>query len=109
MKMKQRLFFGALFFILVLSVVTRFLPVLIVFACLLFLALVPTIMGLVLDPINKMRICSHCAALGFSEVKIDVFPNHYGVHFLKDGKRCYAKCAMRGFKLKWNGTKPEEC
>ena len=66
------------------------------------------LLALALDPINKRRIHSHCAALGLQDIRVEVFSNHYGVHFVKDGQECYAKCAMKGFKLKWKGKSPED-
>lgn len=85
-----------------------FIPLLVIAVVFILIALTPAILALVLDPINIKRIRSQCAALGLTDVRVDPFPNHYGVRFRKGGQEFYAKCAMKGFKLKWKGKSLED-
>lgn len=72
------------------------------------LAAVPALLAWTLDPLNSRRIRKYCEGLGFTEIAIEPFPNHYGVHFTKDGRKLYAKCSVVGRKIKWKGPSPEE-
>jgi hypothetical protein len=74
-------------------------------ACLMVL---PAVLGALFDPLNVARIRRYCRRAGVSEVRVDVFPNHYGVHFQKNQKSHYAKCQVKGWQLKWKGLSPAE-
>lgn len=76
-----------------------------------FLAMIvflPTVLAKVLDPINAKRIRAYCAEAGVTDVEIQPFPNHYGVHFRKNDRKHYAKCTVAGSRIKWKGMSPEE-
>jgi hypothetical protein len=72
------------------------------------LAFLPALLTKVLDPLNAKRIQAHCAAVGVTDVEVQPFPNHYGVHFRKDDRKHYAKCTVAGGKIKWKGPSPAE-
>ena len=72
------------------------------------LASMPVLLGYFIDPINKKRIKKYCESVGCAEIKIDIWPNHYGVSFKKSGAKHYAKCQGRWGHLKWKGKTPEE-
>jgi hypothetical protein len=72
------------------------------------LAAVPTVLAWALDPVNSRRIRKYCESLGLTDIAIKPFPNHYGVHFTKDGQKLYAKCSVVGRKIKWKGPSPVE-
>jgi hypothetical protein len=71
-------------------------------------AAVPTLLGLLLDPLNMRRIRTYCSGLGLENVSITPYPNHYGVEAIKGGRRIYAKCSVVGKKIKWKGPAPSE-
>jgi hypothetical protein len=77
-------------------------------AVLALLAAIPTLLGLLLDPLNSRRIRNYCANLGLENVSVKAFPNHYGVEGTKNGRRIYAKCRVVGTKIKWKGSSPSE-
>ena len=72
------------------------------------LASVPTLLGLVLDPLNTRRIQAYCDTQGLQNVSVKAFPNHYGVEATKDGRHIYAKCRVIGRKIKWKGPSPAD-
>ena len=74
--------------------------------CLGVLMVLPSILGTVLDPLIKARIRAYCRRVGATEVMVEAFPNHYGVHFQKNQKEHYAKCQLRGWQLRWKGLSP---
>ena len=75
-----------------------------------FLAMMflPLLLGKVLDPLNTKRIRSYCKHAGFTDVEIQPFPNHYGVHFRQNNKKHYAKCKVVRGNVEWKGTLPGE-
>jgi hypothetical protein len=77
-------------------------------AVLALLAAIPTLLGLLLDPLNSRRIRNYCADLGLENVSIKAFPNHYGVEGTRDGRTIYAKCRVVGTKIKWKGSSPSD-
>ena len=72
------------------------------------LAAVPTLLSLVLDPLNTRRIQAYCNTQGLRDVTVKAFPNHYGVEATKGDRRIYAKCRVTGRKIKWKGPSPAE-
>jgi hypothetical protein len=72
------------------------------------LAAIPTVLARTLDPLNSRRIRKYCESLGLTDIAIKPFPNHYGVHFIKDGQKLHAKCSVVGRKIKWKGPSPDE-
>ena len=86
----------------------RFLPLIIVAVLFVIVMFLPLILAKVLDPLNVWRIRSRCQELGVSDVEIQVWPNHYGVTFQKDGQKHYAKCIVKGRTIKWKGKSPDE-
>ena len=72
------------------------------------LAVFPTILGWVLDPLNVRRIRAHCKAVGLDVDEVTPYPNHYGVSFERKGKKGYAKCRVIGRRIEWEGRAPEE-
>jgi hypothetical protein len=76
--------------------------------CVAALAVLPSVLASVLDPLNVARIRRYCRRIGVSEVSIEVFPNHYGVHFRKNDQKHYAKCLVKGGQIKWKGVSPED-
>jgi hypothetical protein len=68
----------------------------------------PSMLAVVLDPLNTKRIHSYCADIGVTHVEVKPFPNHYGVHFKKNGRKYYAKCEVVRGKIKWKGSSPAE-
>jgi hypothetical protein len=72
------------------------------------LAAVPTVMAWTLDPLNSRLIRKYCESFSLTDIEIKAFPNHYGVHFIKDGQKLYAKCSVVGRKIKWKGPSPDE-
>ena len=77
-------------------------------ACLALMALLPLLLAKVLDPINANRIRTYCAEVGVTEVDVEPFPNHYGVHFRKNDRKHYAKCTVARGEIKWKGPSPAE-
>jgi hypothetical protein len=77
-------------------------------ACLALMAFLPAILAKVLDPLNAKRIRAYCADAGVTDVRVEPFPNHYGVHFTKNDQKHYAKCAVVRGKIKWKGASPAE-
>jgi hypothetical protein len=73
-----------------------------------FLAFLPSLLSLILDPINISRVKSYCEAIGCTDIEIKPWPNHYGVKFKNNGKKHYAKCRVVGPKIRWVGKSPEE-
>jgi len=76
--------------------------------CLAFMAFSPAILARVLDPLNARRIRAYCAEVGVTDVEVQPFPNHYGVHFRKNEKKHYAKCTLARGQIKWKGPSPAE-
>jgi hypothetical protein len=72
------------------------------------LAAVPTLLSMILDPLNAHRVRKYCERLGLNEISIEPFPNHYGVRFSKDGLSFYAKCRVVRREIRWKGRSPEE-
>ena len=72
------------------------------------LAVLPSLLSFVLDPLNAMRIRKYCSRVGASDVTVEPFPNHYGVHFTKQSVRHYAKCVVTLTGIKWKGKSPQE-
>ena len=77
-------------------------------ACFLMVVFLPLILGALLDPLNAKRIRSYCAGVGATNVEVQPFPNHYGVHFQKNDRKHYAKCKVVRGKLNWTGPSPGE-
>lgn len=87
----------------------NFLAIILAFVALIaLLAFLPSLLGLVLDPLAKRRIMAHCTKHGLADVEVKVFPNHYGVSFVKNGQRHYARCRVILGKMRWKGPPPEE-
>jgi hypothetical protein len=72
------------------------------------LAFLPTLLAKILDPLNARRIRAYCVEVGVTNVEIQPFPNHYGVHFTKDDRKHYAKCTVARGRIKWKGPSPVE-
>lgn len=72
------------------------------------LAYLPLILARFLDPFNATRIRKYCAEVGVTDVEIQPFPNHYGVHFRKNDRKHYAKCRVSWGKVTWKGPSPAE-
>ncbi len=68
----------------------------------------PLLLEKILDPLNSKRIREYCSNLGATDIKIRPFPNHYGVHFTKNGKKRYFKCKVIRGAIQWVGKSPEE-
>jgi hypothetical protein len=79
-----------------------------VVACFALMVFLPSLLAKVLDPLNAKRIRAYCADAGATDVEVQPFPNHYGVHFLKNDRKHYAKCTVVGGKIKWKGPSPAE-
>jgi len=77
-------------------------------ACLVAMMFMPLILSTILDPLNAKRIRSYCVGAGVTDVEVKPYPNHYGVHFKKNGQKHYAKCKVERGKIKWKGFSPEE-
>jgi hypothetical protein len=73
-----------------------------------FLAFLPSLLSLVLDPFNSSRVKAYCERIGCTDIEIKAWPNHYGVKFKNNGIKHYAKCRVIGLKIKWVGKNPEE-
>lgn len=69
---------------------------------------IPLLLEKILDPINEKRIYAYFSNFGVLEIKIRTFPNHYGVLFIKNGKKHYLKCKVMKGKIQWLGKSPEE-
>ena len=69
-------------------------------ACIGILAVLPSVLAKVLDPINSRRIFRHLRDTGATDISIEPYPNHYGVRFLRDGVAYYAKCRVVKGKVK---------
>jgi hypothetical protein len=68
----------------------------------------PKILSLFLDPLNTKRIRTYCVEAGVTDIEVQPFPNHYGVHFKKNGRKHYAKCKVAGGKVEWKGPSPAD-
>jgi hypothetical protein len=77
-------------------------------ACLALLAVLPALLAKMLDPLNARRIRRICAEAGATDVEVEPFPNHYGVHFMKNERKHYAKCTVARGEIKWKGVSPAE-
>lgn len=66
----------------------------------------PWLLSLVWDTRNKRIIHAHCQALGFTDVEIKLWPNHYGVTFKREGQSHYAKCKVKRRQVQWLGKTP---
>jgi uncharacterized membrane protein YdfJ with MMPL/SSD domain len=73
-----------------------------------FLTFLPSLLSLVLDPLNISRVKSHCEKLGCTNIEIKAWPNHYGVKFKINDIKHSTKCRVIGLKIKWVGKSPEE-
>jgi hypothetical protein len=79
-----------------------------VVVCLALMVFLPLLLAKVLDPLNASRIRAYCAKAGVTDVEIQPFPNHYGVHFRKNDRKHYVKCTVSGGNIKWKGPSPAE-
>ena len=77
-------------------------------AFMVLLAVLPTLLMKILDPLNVRRIRAYCIEVGVTNVEIQPFPNHYGVHFTKNDRKHYAKCKVTRGKIEWKGPSPAE-
>jgi len=77
-------------------------------AVMLLLAYMPSILGLVLDPLNKRRIMAECQKAGCEVTEIKPWPNHYSIKVIKHGERHYLKCRGAFGKLTWKGKSPAQ-
>ena len=68
----------------------------------------PALVSYIVDPLNTRRIRKYFAAMGATDVRVEAFPNHYGVHFKQNDLQYYVKCRVRGRKIEWKGKSPEE-
>jgi hypothetical protein len=77
-------------------------------ALMLFLGALPKIIAAISDPPRMRHIRRHFESAGCSNIEIKPWPNHYGVHYIKDGARQYAKCRvdMKAGKIIWVGKSP---
>lgn len=77
-------------------------------ALMFFLGALPRIIARISDPPRMRYIQQHFESAGCSDIQIKPWPNHYGVHFVKDGKKLYAKCRvdMKAGKIIWIGQAP---
>ena len=73
-----------------------------------FLAFLPFLLSLVLDPFNISKVKSYCETVGYTDIEIKVWPNHYGVKFKNNGKKHYVKCRVIGLKIKRVGKSAEK-
>ena len=76
--------------------------------CFALLTFLPAILGKVIDPLNIRRIRKYCEEVGVTDVQVQPFPNHYGVHFRKDDRKHYAKCRVTWGRVTWKGSSPAE-
>ena len=77
-------------------------------ACLGILMFLPTVLAAVLDPLNTRRIRTYCASVGATDIEIEPFPNHYGVHFRKHDRKHYARCTVVRGRIAWKGPSPAD-
>lgn len=70
--------------------------------------ILPWLLEQILDPLNSKRIRAYCSNLSVEDIKIRPFPNHYGVHFIKNGKKRYYRCKVVRGTIQWVGKSPEE-
>jgi hypothetical protein len=77
-------------------------------AFMLFLGALPKIIALLSDPPRIKRIRQFFEAAGCTEIEIKPWPNHYGVRYIKDGLKQYAKCRvnMKAGTIEWIGGAP---
>jgi hypothetical protein len=68
----------------------------------------PLLLGWVLDPFNAWRIRRFCLSRDAEPLDVQPFANHYGVHYVKDGVKVYAKCKSSGLgRIVWLSNEPE--
>jgi ABC-type bacteriocin/lantibiotic exporter with double-glycine peptidase domain len=72
------------------------------------LAFLPLLLSKLFDPLNAKRIRSNCERAGVTDIEIQAFPNHYGVHFKKNDKKHYAKCKIVRGSIEWKGVSPRD-
>jgi len=72
---------------------------------LIVLMYLPNILSAVIDPRNIKIIIADCAAKGYENVRVKLWPNHYGVHFTANGKKHYATCKVEKGAVKWKAPK----
>jgi hypothetical protein len=84
-----------------------FLTLLLIPVVLLGIVFLPSILGVLIYPVNVCRIRSRCRKMDVSDVEIKAWPDHYGITFHKDGQKLYAKCTV-GRRIRWLGKSPEE-
>jgi len=77
-------------------------------AVMLLLAYIPSLLGLVIDPLNKRRIMAECQKAGREVTEIKPWPNHYGIKVKKHGDENYLKCRGAFGKLTWKGKHPAQ-
>ena len=65
----------------------------------------PNILGAIIDPRNVRIIEADCKAKGYENVRIKLWPNHYGVYYSENGKKQYAACMVKGGVVKWKSRK----
>lgn len=74
----------------------------------LLLGALPKIIASFSDPPRIERIRQFFEAAGCTGIEIKPWPNHYGVRYLKDGQKHYAKCRidMKEGTMAWIGGAP---
>lgn len=86
-----------------------YLPILCFVLAVVFLIFFPAILSKILDPINVRTIRKRLQSMGFTDVEVKAWPNHYGVKCVKNGQNHCLKCVVMGHKVEWKGKEPEEC
>jgi len=71
------------------------------------LAFIPSVLGFILDPINKKKINTECRKAGCEVTEIKAWPNHYGVKVHKNNEEHYLKCRVSFKGITWKGKTPE--
>ena len=87
------------------KIVNELIPIVLVIVLIWLVLFLPLILSKIIDPKNIRIIQTECKSQGFSNVKINIHPNHYGVSYIKDGKKQYAKCKVVGGVIKWLNKK----
>lgn len=65
--------------------------------------------GPVLDRSAQNKGIKYIEKLGYEVKKSTVTSNHYGLYFIKDGKKYFAKYQCNPFgKIRWKNGSPEE-
>ena len=71
----------------------------VVLAVVVILPFVPWIWGKIIDPINIRSIRKACTEEGIEIIRIQMFPNHYGVDCVEVGQKTYRKYKMKNWKI----------